>query len=156
MNVTKWVQVLVVFAIVFDCFCMAKVGFVAKKCKVIPLKARPFIKAETIFSGTVKSFLIPRSDIKRTKRRTFGAKVKIKRVYRGNQDLQGQTVVVDGLGNPNICVSRPKPKDTKVFFVDSTARKHRFRLRSSLLRLTLSNLKALWLIARNEAGKCLG
>ena len=38
----------------------------------------------------------------------FAAKLIIKRIYRGNTHLQGQLVIVEGLGNPNLCVSRPR------------------------------------------------
>ena len=69
-------------------------------------------------------------------------------MFRGNQDLQGSNVIVEGLGNRNFCVSRPRLKDTRIFFVNNkSADAYRFgesniqhfRLRSSLLRPTIEN-----------------
>ena len=76
----------------------------------------------------------------------------IKRVFRGNQNLQGTNVIVEGLGNMNFCVSRPRLQDTRVFFVNEmNAMEFRFgspsidhfRLRSSLLRPTTQNIQIL-------------
>ena len=76
----------------------------------------------------------------------------VKRVFRGYKELEGTFVMVEGLGNPNFCVSRPRLHDTRVFFVNnmktrefrfgSPTIKH-FRLRSSLLRPTAQNIKTL-------------
>ena len=121
------------------------------KCKVIPLKSRLAIKANVIFSGTVSSYLI------RKRRRgsnkwmpMFGAKVKIKKVYRGNLNLQGQVAIIEGLGNPKICLSKPRIGDRRIFFVEPSKfvvfpdpKHHHFRLRSSILHVTHVNLKNL-------------
>ena len=77
----------------------------------------------------------------------------IKRVFRGDKDFQSSNVVVEGLGNMNLCVSRPRLQDTRIFFVSNLTFEEyqfgestipHFRLRSSLLRPTLANLKVLW------------
>jgi hypothetical protein len=45
---------------------------------------------------------------------TYAAKVTVKRVFRGEgRNLEGREVVVEGLGNRKICVSRPKIGDTR-------------------------------------------
>ena len=85
---------------------------------------------------------------------TYAAKISVKRVFRGDRDrFKSGTVILEGLGNPKICVSRPKIGDTRIFFADpiefeefnfpAENRTH-FRLRSSILRLTLENLRFLW------------
>ena len=92
------------------------------------------------------------------KYRQFAAKVTVKRIFRGNADLQGHMVVVAGLGNLNLCVSRPRIGDTRIFFVENLRFKDykfgeiavsHFHLRSSLLRPTLSNLKVLGRLDKN-------
>lgn len=145
----------------------------SKSCKVIPLKNRAVIGAGAIFSGSVLSFLVPRRSSGRKhpggkyrdrnagRPRIFGAKVIVKRVFRGDKDrLQGKEVIVEGLGNPKICVSRPRLGDTRLFFTDPLGRAEfafpgsgiaeHVRLKSSLLRLTLPNLKVLWKMERGS------
>ena len=49
-----------------------------RDCKVVPLKARPSIKADVIFSGTVKRFLKnPIDQLGRKSKFFFGLKVQI-------------------------------------------------------------------------------
>ena len=79
------------------------------KCKVIPLQSRAEIRAATVFSGTVVSFLFP----KERRYRLYAARVAVKRVFRGDRGLRGRSVVVGGLGNPKICVSRPRLGDAR-------------------------------------------
>ena len=76
----------------------------------------------------------------------------IKRIFRGNKNLQGTSVTVEGLGNKNFCVSRPRLQDTRIFFVSNLKIKdykldkltiRHFRLRSSLLRPTRDNIQIL-------------
>jgi len=85
---------------------------------------------------------------------TYAARISVKRVFRGDKDrFKSGSIILEGLGNPKICVSRPKIGDTRIFFADpiefeefnfpAENRTH-FRLRSSILRLTLENLKFLW------------
>ena len=94
---------------------------------------------------------------------TFGARVEVKRVFRGRSDLGGQIVLVGNFGNPKICVSRAKIGDTRIFFTDQVQQHHseanssaqskslnRVKLRSSLLRLTLPNLKILWNLEKEK------
>ena len=86
----------------------------------------------------------------------------VKRVFRGNKDLGGMLVMVEGLGNPNFCVSRPRLHDTRVFFVNNMKTKEfrfgsptieHFRLRSSLLRPTAQNIKTLSKLANQFQDK---
>ena len=93
-------------------------SFQKKSCKVVPLKARAFIKAKIIFSGTVISII---NDGKYSSRRhvfgskkhhpgknIFAAKVVIKRVFRGPLALKNRMVIVENLGNPRICMANPQ------------------------------------------------
>ena len=98
------------------------------------------------------------------KRHQYAASIIVQRVFRGNKDLEGKNVIVEGLGNPNFCVSRPRLQDTRIFFVnimkvkefrfDSATIEH-FRLRSSLLRTTTQNIKILTTLEnrKNSKGK---
>ena len=95
----------------------------------------------------------------------FAAKVDIRRVFRGPKQLQNKIVIVENLGNPKICMANPKVKDTRIFFANSLKldrqnflsaddpKMPHFHLRSSLLRLTLSNLKVLWKLQNQEVIK---
>ena len=124
-----------------------KVGYRrTSPCKLVPLKIRRVIRAQTIFTGIVRSVYRQPPGY-----RFLSAKVRVKTVYRGDPGLEGQTVVVDGLGNPKICVSRCPANAARVFFVmDKGGRRDksrhsppRYKLVSSLLRLTSANQKAL-------------
>ena len=98
------------------------------------------------------------------KRHQYAASIIVQRVFRGNKDLQGKNVIVEGLGNPNFCVSRPRLQDTRIFFVNIMKIKEfrfgspnieHFRLRSSLLRTTTQNTKILTSLEnrKNSKGK---
>ena len=92
----------------------------------------------------------------------FAAKVFVRRVFKGPKLLQDKFVIVENLGNPRICMSKPKVKDTRLFFTDplmledyhyfGSPRTPHFKLRSSLLRLTLSNLRILWHLDSSTKG----
>ena len=87
------------------------------KCKVIPLQSRAEIRAATVFSGTVVSFLFPKEQRKSesgARPRLYAARVAVKRVFKGGRGLRGRSVVVGGLGNPKICVSRPRLGDARI------------------------------------------
>ena len=98
------------------------------------------------------------------KRHQYAASIIVQRVFRGNKDLEGKNVIVEGLGNPNFCVSRPRLQDTRIFFVNIMKTKEfrfgspsieHFRLRSSLLRTTTQNIKILTALKniKNSKGK---
>ena len=94
------------------------------------------------------------------KRRQYSATVLVKNVFRGNEKLQNQNVIIEGLGNKKFCVSRPRLKDTRVFLLNSVKARlytkrvsslHHFRLRSSLLRPTKENIKILSNLGKEQA-----
>lgn len=95
------------------------------------------------------------------RRSTYASIVLVRRVFRGPKSLQNSEVIVENLGNLRICLANPKLGDTRIFFTDSIkpgrerfpqAQLPHFNLRSSLLRLTLSNLRVLWHL-KNHRGK---
>ena len=76
---------------------------------------------------------------------------------------QGRTVLLEGLGSRQFCVSTPRLGDTKIFLVDQIVGDHnrgrnslsvpKLRLRSSILKVNLRNLKVLWRLEENEANR---
>ena len=102
-------------------------------CKVIPLKSRAEIRAGTVFSGTVVSFLFRKraggddssgsGHRLQLPPRQYAARVVVKRVFKGDhRGLRGRSVIVEGLGNPKICVSRPRLGDARISFADGLLR----------------------------------
>ena len=120
---------------------------VTGKCRIASLSARSYIPSDTIISGTLKSFYMKKSG------GPFAGKVKVRRVFRGDEGLVGRMVMVEGFGSKNICLSIARLGDTKLFFLeDKRARQNtqsrvkRFKLYSSILKVNLRNLKTLWKI----------
>ena len=117
---------------------------VSGKCRIAPLSTRSYIPSDTIVSGTVKSFYMKQSG------GPFAGKVKVKRVFRGDKGLEGRMVMVEGFGSKHVCLSTPRLGDTKLFFLKSGRLRHShvrvktFKLYSSILKVNLQNLKALW------------
>jgi hypothetical protein len=117
---------------------------VSGKCRIAPLSTRSYIPSDIIVSGTVKSFYMKQSG------GPFAGKVKVKRVFRGDKGLEGRMVMVEGLGSKHICLSTPRLGDTKLFFLKSGRLRHSharvktFKLYSSMRKVNLQNLKALW------------
>ena len=76
---------------------------------------------------------------------------------------QGRTVLLEGLGSRQFCVSTPRLGDTKIFLVDQIVGDHnrgrnslsvpKLRLRSSILKVNLRNLKVLWRLEENETNR---
>ena len=60
--------------------------------------------------------------------------------------------MVEGFGSKHVCLSTPRLGDTKLFFLNSMRLRHThthrsvktFKLYSSILKINLNNLKALW------------
>ena len=74
--------------------------------------------------------------------------------------FQGRTVLLEGLGSSQFCVSTPRLGDTKIFLVDHILDEKRrrnglsvpkLRLRSSILKVNLRNLKVLWRLEESKA-----
>ena len=77
--------------------------------------------------------------------------------------VQGRTVLLEGLGSRQFCVSTPRLGDTKIFLVDQIVGDQnrgrnslsvpKLRLRSSILKVNLRNLKVLWRLEENETNR---
>lgn len=109
-------------------------------------------RAGVVFTGTVERLLYPKARRRiRVNRlglkqriihrsRTYKGVIRIKRVMKGLSDvLSNVVVVVSGFGNPHICHSHVKEKDTRIFLLSQTPNGD-FKLNSSLVRVTLKNL----------------
>ena len=81
----------------------------------------------------------------------------ISRILSPHSTIQGRTVLLEGLGSSQFCVSTPRLGDTKIFLVDqvqddkSRLSVPKLRLRSSILKVNLRNLKVLWRLEEGEA-----
>lgn len=119
-----------------------------KKCKIVPLAARSSLKAQAIFRGRIVAFFFRRLGAKRPAP-TFAAKIQVHEVFRDLGGLRvGEHVILEGLGAPHICGSRPRPiGGTGLFFADylerRTTRVRHMRLRDSILKPLKGNLRYL-------------
>ena len=84
-------------------------------------------------------------------------KNQISRILSPHSMTQGRTVLLEGLGSSQFCVSTPRLGDTKIFLVDqvqddkSRLSVPKLRLRSSILKVNLRNLKVLWRLEEGVA-----
>ncbi|GIX75524.1 ntA domain-containing protein [Caerostris extrusa] len=85
-----------------------------------------------VFTGTVEKLYRSRSA-------TYRGVVKVKRVVKGDSSFSDNTVIVEGFGDPNICHSDVRERDTRIFLVTLLDNGH-LRLNSSVVRVTVSNL----------------
>lgn len=104
-------------------------------------------EANVIFTGTVKALY---DDYYHPG--TYKGEVEIKRVFKGENEisilggLRGpvnfyrQKVIVEGLGDPDICFSDVRRYDTRIFMVTKMSNGE-LKLNSSLMRVTLNNLE---------------
>ncbi|KAF8794354.1 Agrin like protein [Argiope bruennichi] len=88
--------------------------------------------ASMVFTGTVEK-------IYRSRSATYRGVVKVKRVVKGDTSFADNTVIVEGFGDPNICHSDVRERDTRIFLVSLLDNGH-LRLNSSVVRVTVSNL----------------
>ncbi|GBM94916.1 hypothetical protein AVEN_232221-1 [Araneus ventricosus] len=88
--------------------------------------------ASMVFTGTVEK-------IYRSRSATYRGVVKVKRVVKGDTTFADNTVIVEGFGDPNICHSDVRERDTRIFMVSLLDNGH-LRLNSSVVRVTVSNL----------------
>ncbi|GFT11739.1 ntA domain-containing protein [Nephila pilipes] len=88
--------------------------------------------ASMVFTGTVEKLYRSRST-------TYRGVVKVKRVVKGDSSFSDNTVIVEGFGDPTICHSDVRERDTRIFLVSLLENGH-LRLNSSVVRVTVSNL----------------
>uniref|UniRef100_A0A915IYV7 NtA domain-containing protein n=1 Tax=Romanomermis culicivorax TaxID=13658 RepID=A0A915IYV7_ROMCU len=123
--------------------------------------------APIILTGTVEKLVKSKNgqNFGRLQNEVFTGLIRVRRVLKGrflmfrdiyNRDLIG----VDGFFDWNICDSRIEEKDTKIFFLTklesgskntfADVLKNNFRLNSSLLRISVKNLKLIGQIIKNR------
>lgn len=129
-------------------------------CRDKPLEHREE-SAAIIFTGTVERIVSSRRRRKHRHNeaidvdfrgpaaltsRNYVAVVRVKRVMKESESSppirrvrNGQMVVVQGLGDPAMCHSHVKERDTRIFLMGWLPNGH-LRLNSSLVKLTLRNL----------------
>lgn len=90
--------------------------------------------AGVILTGTVEKVYRRRRSL------VYRGTIKVRRVIKGSDSLNNQSVIVNGFGNPHICRSDVRPRDTRIFLL-SPSDQGILELNSSLARVTLRNLK---------------
>ena len=122
---------------------MMMIVSVESKCKIHHLGVKQWMRSETILSGTVMSFYMRQSG-----GGAQAGKIKIRRVFKGDQSLEGRLVIVQGFGDSDICLSNPRLGDTKLFFLSESGARSgqhvfRFTLNDNILKINMRNLKTL-------------
>lgn len=125
------------------CFCLVLMSMVSTswtwRCNEASLERREEV-ANVILTGTVEKLY---GDPKTGK---YMGEVEVKRVYKGKPDVlnllegpQHNMVMIDGFGNPSLCYSKVRERDTRIFLLSKEGKV--LYLNSSLVPLTLNNLK---------------
>ncbi|GFQ80978.1 ntA domain-containing protein [Trichonephila clavata] len=102
--------------------------------------------ASMVFTGTVEKLY-------RSRLTTYRGVVKVKRVVKGDTSFSDNTVIVEGFGDPNICHSDVRERDTRIFLVSLLDNGH-LRLNSSVVRVTVSNLDKAVEAVRGNINTC--
>ena len=127
---------------------VAGLGGAGARCRLHHLSLRTVLRSHTIVSATVTSLYMKQQG------GASGGRVRVGRVFRGDPGLEGRTVVVQGFGSEDICLSNPRLGDTKLFFLkqgktrrgagsSSSGRALRFQLNDNILKINSRNLKLL-------------
>lgn len=119
-----------------------------RKCHDESLETRENL-ADIIFTGTVVKThrdLVPRGRGPRSASKgTYKAEIQIKRLMKGDLSFNNQVVLVDGFGNPRVCHSNVKERDTRIFMVNEILHSNYshpiLKLNSSMVRVTIQNLE---------------
>lgn len=103
-----------------------------RECSEERLKVRESA-ADVVLTGTVKRLYgAQHADL-------YSGEVLVKRVVKGDHIKAGETLIVEGFGNKEICTSQTIPKDSKIFLL-SQLQTGRFRLNSSMIQINSPNL----------------
>ncbi|XP_013793867.1 agrin-like, partial [Limulus polyphemus] len=100
-------------------------------CREVTLEEREEL-ANMVFTGTVERLYRTRSDV-------YRGSVRIKRMIKGDDNLVENTVIVDGFGDPHICFSDVRERDTRIFMVSQLSNGY-LRLNSSIIRVNIRTL----------------
>ncbi|GIY87683.1 uncharacterized protein CDAR_118671 [Caerostris darwini] len=102
-----------------------------RECPEERLKVREST-ADVVLTGTVKRLYSGQDNL-------YSGEVLVKRVIKGDHLSPGESLLVEGFGNSDICTSKVIVKDTKIFLL-SQLETGRFRLNSSTIRINAPNL----------------
>ncbi|XP_035225332.1 agrin-like [Stegodyphus dumicola] len=102
-----------------------------RECPEERLKIRESM-ADVVLTGTVKRLYGGQDD-------QYSGEVLVKRVVKGDHLRAGESLIVEGFGNEDICVSNVLMKDSKIFLL-SQLQTGRFKLNSSMLQINIPNL----------------
>lgn len=102
-----------------------------RECSEERLKVREGA-SDVVLTGTVKRLYSGQEDL-------YSGEVLVKRVVKGDHIQSGETLIVEGFGNKDICTSRVIAKDSKIFLL-SQLQTGRFRLNSSVIQINAPNL----------------
>ncbi|PRD23528.1 UNVERIFIED_CONTAM: Agrin [Trichonephila clavipes] len=102
-----------------------------RECPEERLKIRESM-ADVVLTGTVKRLYSGQNNL-------YSGEVLVKRVVKGDHLSPGESLLVEGFGNVDICSSKVIVRDTKIFLL-SQLETGRFRLNSSMVRINAPNL----------------
>lgn len=102
-----------------------------RECPEERLKIRETM-ADVVVTGTVKRLYSTRDDV-------YSGEVLVKRVVKGGHLRAGESLLVEGFGNADLCMSNAVVKDSKIFLL-SQLDTGRFRLNSSMVQINAPNL----------------
>lgn len=88
--------------------------------------------ADVVLTSTVKRLYSGLGDL-------YSGEVLVKRVVKGDYIKAGETLIIEGFGNKDICSSQAIAKDSKIFLL-SQLQTGRFKLNSSVIQVNLPNL----------------
>lgn len=97
--------------------------------------------ANVVISGTIKEVMPDKNGM-------YKGEVEVKRIFKGSNLVETlpvmmsgthRMVIVEGFGDPHICESNIKLKDTRIFLLNEGTHGC-LRLNSSIVRITVNNL----------------
>lgn len=101
------------------------------------------ITADVVLTGTVKRLYGVREG------QLYAGEVQVKRVMKGMNINVGESLLVEGFGNSDVCESNVKVRDSKVFLLNQLPT-GRFKLNSSLLHINVPNLERVAAAVKGE------
>ncbi|CAL1276407.1 unnamed protein product [Larinioides sclopetarius] len=102
-----------------------------RECPEERLKVRENM-ADVVLTGTVRRLYGGQEGL-------YSGEVLVKRVVKGDHLRPGESLLVEGFGNSDICTSKVIVRDSKIFLL-SQLETGRFRLNSSMVRINAPNL----------------
>lgn len=98
--------------------------------------------ADVVLTATVKRLYTSLTD-------AYSGEVLVKRVVKGDYIKAGETLIVEGFGNKDICMNQASVKDSKIFLL-SQLQSGRFRMNSSMIQINSQNLDKITATVKGE------